>query len=71
MLSNMTQLSDNDYYALDHFVMAVLTRVRDGLCSVGEGRADLMHALSAWDQGNPTEFAPWIELRTSEWKSGD
>ncbi|PZQ12330.1 MAG: hypothetical protein DI565_15980 [Ancylobacter novellus] len=61
------QLSDSDYYTLDHFILAVLTRVRDGHCSAGEGRSSIMHALSAWDQGNAQEFAPWMELQMEEW----
>jgi hypothetical protein len=67
----MTQLSDNDYYALDHFVQAVLARVRHGICSVSEGRSDLMHVLSAWDKGNWTEFAPWMMLQQERWGRSD
>jgi hypothetical protein len=37
----MPQISDDDYYHLNQSVEAVLTRVRDGVCSVGEGRSDL------------------------------
>lgn len=64
----MSQLSDDDYYELDHFVQAVLLRVRDGKCSTNEARSDLMHALTAWDRGNWTEFTPWMKLMQEKWE---
>jgi hypothetical protein len=67
----MSQISDDDYYTLDHFVMAVLMRVQTGACSVSEGRSELMHPLTAWDNGNWQEFGPWMKLRLDGWKSGD
>lgn len=67
----MTQLSDDDYYTLEHFVRAVAERVRDGVCSAGEATTDLMHALSAWDNGNWQEFGPWMQLRLDSWRGGD
>jgi len=67
----MPQLTDDDYYTLDHFVQAVLTRVRDGTCSISEGRSDLMHPLTAWDKGNSTEFGPRMNLMMNKWKNGN
>jgi hypothetical protein len=64
----MSQISDEDYYTLDRFVIAVLTRVQAGECSVGEGRSDLMHPLAAWDSGNWHEFRPWMKDMLDRWK---
>lgn len=60
-------LSDSDYHTLDRFIHAVLTRVRDGLCSAAKGRSAIMHALSAWDKDDEQEFAPWMELQMAKW----
>jgi hypothetical protein len=64
----MPQISDDDYYHLNQFVEAVLTRVRDGVCSVGEGRSDLMHPLSAWLNGDAQEVSPRMITTMEKWK---
>ncbi|MCV3242060.1 hypothetical protein [Mesorhizobium sp. ZC-5] len=63
------RISDDDYYTLDHFISAVLTRVRDGHCSAGEGRSAIMHTLTAWDRENWQEFGPWMTMMMEQWKS--
>jgi hypothetical protein len=67
----MSGLSDDDYYTLDAFVRAVLTRVNNGRCSVSEGCSDIMHPLTAWDKGNWQEFGPWMELKIDSWSTDD
>ncbi len=62
-------LSDDDYYTLDHFIIAALTRVRDGLCSVSEGRANIMRILAAWDKGTIDEIGPWMKRMMAEWEA--
>ena len=67
----MPRLSDDDYYSLNQFVEAVLTRVRDGVCSVGEGRSDLMHPLSAWSNGDAQEVSPRMNMIMEKWKRSE
>lgn len=65
----MLRLSDTDRFTLDQFVGAALARLRDGRCTVAEAKADLMHALSAWDRGSVNEFRTWMETTLKDWEA--
>jgi hypothetical protein len=60
-------ITDHEYRTLDRFVKTVLQRVADGKCAVSSAHLDLMHPLTAWDNGNETEFEPWMKLKLHEW----
>ncbi len=63
----MSRLSNSDYKILDAFMRAVLTRVESGKSGVPDALADIMHPLTAWDNGNEQEFSPWMKLKLVEW----
>lgn len=60
-------MQDDEYYILDAFIKAVLTRVEAGESDVSGAHEDIMHPLTAWDKGHPTEFVPWMKARLEEW----
>ena len=60
------QLNVSEYHTLGQFVAQVPKRVWDRRMTVEEDRAALMHPLTAWDKGKPTEFASWMDLKREQ-----
>jgi len=57
----MASMPSKDYKSLDQFVRSVIEKVADGTLPTADGIADIMHPLTAWDNGNEQEFIPWIK----------
>jgi hypothetical protein len=65
------KLSDDDYGTLEDYMQAVLRRFRDQECTFSDASADIMHPLTAWDQGNKQEFVPYMKMMLGKWHAGD
>lgn len=65
----MARLSKSDYHVLDQFIRAALIRVEAGHLTAADALADIMHPLTAWDNGDQQEFIPFMQLMLSKWKA--
>ncbi len=64
----MPEMSKASYNVLDTYVRAVLKRAGLKGDAFDDALADLMHPLTAWDNGNEQEFIPYMKLMLKEWK---
>jgi len=67
----MAKMSNTDYDTLEKFIQTVVKRLVEGKTTPLSAEADIMHPLTAWDQGNALEFIPWIKLTMKEWADDD
>jgi len=69
--ATMARMSDADYETLEKFIQTVLRRVVEQKATVLEAEQDIMHPLTAWDQGNDQEFIPWMKTAMNGWSQDD
>jgi hypothetical protein len=63
------RLSRADYQVLEKFVHSVLTRCQDGTLTITDAQEEIMHPLTAWDEGNEQELIPYMKTKLTEWKA--
>jgi hypothetical protein len=61
------QLSEIDYEILERYVRATLERVEMGTSTCSKGVEDLMHPLTARDNGSEQEFIPYMKMMLEKW----
>jgi len=67
----MGQLSAEDYETVESFVIGILTRLDSGEEDLDSAKADILHVLTAWDNGNQEEILPYMKMLLDSWKTLD
>ena len=65
------KLSEDDYKTLEDYILAVLRRFDDEQCTSSDASGEIMHPLTAWDNGDQQEFVPYMKMMMEKWQRGE
>jgi hypothetical protein len=67
----MPKMSPEDYEIVEKFVIGILTRLDSGEEDLDAAKADILHVLTAWDNGSEQEIIPYMKMLLDSWKTLD
>lgn len=67
----LAKMSPEDYEIVEKFVVGILTRLESGEDDLDASKADILHVLTAWDNGNEQEIIPYMKMLLDSWKTLD